>query len=157
MSYHNGSVWPHDNSLIGAGLYRYGCIDAGESIVTALFDAARTEPLYRLPELYCGFPRVPALEDAPVAYPVSCSPQAWAAGAAPLLVRSMLGLDVDLAKDQLIVNPALPPWLESVTLRSMEVLGRQVSLSIRRERHGYAVDASEPVIRGSAHHSVVSS
>jgi glycogen debranching enzyme len=157
MSYHNGSVWPHDNSLIGAGLYRYGFFTSAKAITTALFDAARTEPLYRLPELYCGFPRRATLEDAPVAYPVSCSPQAWAAGSAPLLVRSMLGLDVDLAADRLIVDPALPAWLGSITLRNMEVLGRQVSLSFRREGRDYAIDASEPVIRASVHYPVVSS
>ncbi|HKG25273.1 MAG TPA: glycogen debranching N-terminal domain-containing protein, partial [Thermomicrobiales bacterium] len=78
MSYHNGSVWPHDNSLIAAGLYRYGHAAAAGQIARALFAAAQTYPQERLPELYCGFARQEATDDAPVAYPVSCSPQAWA-------------------------------------------------------------------------------
>ena len=94
MSYHNGSVWPHDNSLIAAGLARYGEMGGLERIAGALFTAAEHLPERRLPELYCGFPRnEEAAADGPVQYPVSCSPQAWAAGAAPLLMRAMLGLE----------------------------------------------------------------
>ncbi|HZA94480.1 MAG TPA: glycogen debranching N-terminal domain-containing protein, partial [Gemmatimonadales bacterium] len=86
MSYHNGSVWPHDNSLIAAGLGRYGEIEGLERIASALFTAAEHLPDHRLPELYCGFPRnEDAAADGPIQYPVSCSPQAWAAGATSLV------------------------------------------------------------------------
>ena len=81
MSYHNGSIWPHDNSLIAAGFYGYGLDEAGASVLDALLAAALADPDYRLPELYCGFPRRNEPNDRPVSYPVSCSPQAWAAGA----------------------------------------------------------------------------
>jgi glycogen debranching enzyme len=135
MSYHNGSVWPHDNSLIGAGFYRYGDREAGEALTTALFDAAAIAPLRRLPELYCGFART--MEDhidCPVAYPVSCTPQAWAAGAMPLLLREMLGLEVDLSNRTLVVNPTLPLWLNTVTIHDLRVLGHRGSITFRREQ-----------------------
>jgi glycogen debranching enzyme len=134
MSYHNGSVWPHDNSLIGAGFYRYGDRDAGHALTTALFDAAAIAPLRRLPELYCGFARTLTDHiDCPVAYPVSCTPQAWAAGALPLLLRAMLGIEVDLANKMLVVNPSLPLWLNTVIIDDLRVLGMRGSLTFRRD------------------------
>lgn len=148
MSYHNGSVWPHDNSLIAAGLFSFGLAADGNAIATALFDAARSDPRARLPELYCGFPREERADAAPVAYPVSCSPQAWAAGAAPLLLRSMLGLSVDPAAHRLVIAPALPDWLDSVTIRHLPVLGRTVSLSLRRMGDDYEIESDRPVARG---------
>ena len=86
MSYHNGSVWPHDNSLIAAGFARYGHKSAIDRVFTGLFDAASYMDLRRLPELYCGFQR--GRERGPTLYPVACSPQAWAAGT-PLLPCSL--------------------------------------------------------------------
>lgn len=141
MSYHNGSVWPHDNSLIVAGLYRYGQAESGHKLAESLFAAARADPLDRLPELYCGFARRSGTDDAPVAYPVSCSPQAWAAATPPLLIRAMLGLQVDLGARRLSVSPALPVWLNEVTLRGLQVLGRRGSLTVRRQGSGYDVHA----------------
>ena len=131
MSYHNGSVWPHDNSLIGAGFFHYADADAGHSVASALLDAAAVDPLDRLPELYCGFARSADLGEAPVAYPVSCSPQAWAAGALPLLLRAMLGLRVDLANRTLLVNPSLPAWLKRVAIHDLRVLGHRGTLEVR--------------------------
>lgn len=87
ISYHNGSIWPHDNSLVGYGCYRYGRLDAGDRILAGLIAAAAPIPDLRLPELYCGFEADGFAATRPVAYPVSCSPQAWAAGAIPLLLR----------------------------------------------------------------------
>jgi glycogen debranching enzyme len=90
MSYHNGSVWPHDNALIAAGLKRYGFVRSTNRVATALFDAAIHADYLRLPELFCGFTR--RSPNRPVSYPVACSPQAWAAGAPFLMLQSMLGI-----------------------------------------------------------------
>jgi glycogen debranching enzyme len=141
MSYHNGSVWPHDNSLIGDGLYRYGHASAGHAIAEALFAVARAYFLDRLPELCCGFARQEGTDDAPVAYPVSCSPQAWAAAAMPLLVRAMLGLRVEIGTGRISVAPALPTWLNEITIRDLHVRGRRGSLAVRRAGEGYDVIA----------------
>lgn len=147
MSYHNGSVWPHDNSLIIAGMRRYGHAPEANELIRSLLDAALTQPLTRLPELYCGYARSGDVvaTAAPVEYPVSCSPQAWAAGTAPLLVRTLLGLDVDLDRERLLVNPALPPWLNELSLDHMHVLGQNASISVRRAGTDYVVKASGPV------------
>ncbi|MDQ3694606.1 MAG: amylo-alpha-1,6-glucosidase [Chloroflexota bacterium] len=155
MSYHNGSVWPHDNSLIAAGLHSYGHADDANRIASALVAAAETDPLARLPELYCGFARAEeAARLAPVAYPVSCSPQAWAAAASQLLVRSMLGLRIDVAAGSLLVEPALPPWLNEVTIHDLEVLGQRCSLAVRRSGDAYAIASEGPMLlmagRGTA-------
>ncbi len=144
MSYHNGSIWPHDNSLIAAGLARYGHRGAANHIASALFDVSTSDPLDRLPELYCGFPR-DKITGAPVAYPVSCSPQAWAAASGPLLFAAMLGLRLDLPGGHLLIDPALPPWLDEATLHGLEVRGEAVSLKVRRSGIGYDVASSGPV------------
>jgi glycogen debranching enzyme len=146
MSYHNGSVWPHDNSLIAAGLARYGDVSGLERIAAGLFAAADRRPDHRLPELYCGFARHDeAIADAPVPYPVSCSPQAWAAGAAPLLMRAMLGLEADLDKEMLRVAPAFPNWLSRVRIDGLEALGRRFDLEVIRDGTGYRAQSDGPV------------
>ncbi len=146
MSYHNGSVWPHDNSLAAAGLFAYGHAEAGQRVARSLVAAGSSEPLARLPELYCGFPRAGAGDDGPVAYPVSCSPQAWAAAAPQLLVRAMLGLDVDLAARRLIVAPLLPPWLNEVRIERLCVFGQLASLTVRRSESGHDIRSSGDVV-----------
>jgi glycogen debranching enzyme len=88
MSYHNGSIWPHDCSIAASGLSRYGMNDAAGRIFTALFDAACRFPDFRLPELFCGFPRHAG--EAPVSYPSACTPQAWASGAVFLMLQASL-------------------------------------------------------------------
>jgi len=145
MSYHNGSIWPHDNSLIAAGLSAYGHHDLANKITTALLDASASVPLARLPELYCGFARVGALGDAPVPYPVSCSPQAWASAAAPLLIRAMLGLEMDLTRCCLAVKPNLPAWLSTITLSGMEVMGQNCELTVRRADSDYVLETDGPI------------
>jgi glycogen debranching enzyme len=146
MSYHNGSVWPHDNSLIAAGLARYGDHAGLERITTALFAAADRIPGHRLPELYCGFARDDAAAaDAPVPYPVSCSPQAWAAGSPFLIVRALLGLEPDPSSGGVRIAPHLPPWLDRVQLEGMHVLGHRFDLAVAREGGGYRVASDGPV------------
>jgi len=142
MSYHNGSIWPHDNSLIAAGCYRYGLIHTGEAVLDALVDAAATASDLRLPELYCGFARRQEPNDRPVAYPVSCVPQAWAAGALPLLTRSILGLEADTRHGILTVTPRFPDWLEWLEIPNLRVVGQTGALRVTRIVEGYEVDAS---------------
>jgi glycogen debranching enzyme len=141
MSYHNGSVWPHDNSLVASGFYRYGHADAGHRVLRSLTDAALTDPLFRLPELFCGFQREGLPDETPVRYPVSCSPQAWAAGSLPLLLRHSLGLQVDPTTRTLLVEPNLPDWLSSVAIDGLSVLGARGSLIVLRLGDEYRVEA----------------
>jgi glycogen debranching enzyme len=146
MSYHNGSVWPHDNSIIAAGLGQYGERDGLARIASALFAAAERMPLFRLPELYCGFPRNErAAADAPVEYPVGCSPQAWAAGAVQLLARAMLGLEADPWRGVLRVAPALPAWLPRLRLEGLTALGHTFDLDVERDTLGYRVISDGPI------------
>jgi glycogen debranching enzyme len=151
MSYHNGSVWPHDNSLIAAGLGRYDAWEGVERVGAALFTAAERFPDCRLPELYCGFPRHEgAAASAPVRYPVGCSPQAWAAGAVFLLLRAMLGLEPDPRRGQIRVAPALPAWLNRVQIEGMPALGRTFDLTVERDGGEYRVTGDGPVAAAKA-------
>ncbi len=132
MSYHNGSVWPHDNALIAAGLKRYGFLTTTNRIATAMFDAAIHSDYMRLPELFCGFTR--RSPSRPVQYPVACSPQAWAAGAPFLLLQAMLGISAAAHENLLTVNkPHLPRWLNQVEIRNLRVGENTLSLIFRRE------------------------
>jgi glycogen debranching enzyme len=135
MSYHNGSVWPHDNAIAAAGLKRYGFHAATARIASALFEVASAAHDFRLPELFCGFHR----DDSPaiVSYPVACIPQAWAAAAPFLLVQSMMGVSAHAPSNTLTVDrPMLPDWLESVELRGVRVARSRVTLSFRRSGPG---------------------
>ena len=136
MSYHNGSIWPHDNSLIISGLYRYGEHHLAVKVVEGLLEAAAVYPILRLPELYCGFDRDDAVNDAPVAYPVSCNPQAWASGALPYVVRSIAGLEASPRQNSLLVSPHLPCWLDRIEFKNLRVLGQKGSLLIERAKRG---------------------
>ena len=132
MSYHNGSVWPHDNALIAAGLKRYGFVRGTNRVATALFDAATHADYMRLPELFCGFTR--RSPNRPVSYPVACSPQAWAAGAPFLMLQAMLGISARAHEDRLTVHmPHLPPWLNTVELHNLRIGDSRMSLVFRRE------------------------
>ena len=132
MSYHNGSVWPHDNALIAAGLKRYGLTRAANRVATALFDAAVQAETLRLPELFCGFTR--RAPNRPVRYPVACSPQAWAAGAPFLMLQAMLGISARADLRLLTVHaPSLPTWLNTVEVRDLRIADARLSLVFRRE------------------------
>jgi glycogen debranching enzyme len=142
MSYHNGSVWPHDNSLIAAGFARYGHKSAIDRVFKGLFDAASYMDLRRLPELYCGFQR--GRQRGPTLYPVACSPQAWAAGTPLLLLQSSLGLEFDPDRNEILLRkPRLPPFLEEVTLRNLRLGHSTVDLMLRRHN----TDVSLQVLR----------
>ena len=115
-SYHNGSVWPHDNALIAEGLRRYGFREEANRVARSLLDAA-THFEYRLPEVFGGHSRVEGR--GPVEYPTSCSPQAWAAGTIPLLARTMLGVEPDNASRRLSVMPVLPDGVAWLRLKGV--------------------------------------
>jgi glycogen debranching enzyme len=121
-SYHNGSVWPHDNSLIAYGLLRYGFREEANRIAAALLDAA---PHFedRLPELFAGYSRREARE--PVELPRSCSPQAWAAGTVVLLVRAMLGAEPDLEGRRLLTTPVLREGVKYLRLEGVPAFGER--------------------------------
>ena len=133
IGYHTGSVWPHDNSLIAAGMKRYGFEDAANRLVGPVLEAAQRFPEFRLPELFCGFDR----EDAhiPVPYPVACSPQAWAAASSFLFLTTMLGLRAHADRHELeLRHPHLPDWLGKVTLTNLRVGEASVDLLFHRWR-----------------------
>jgi glycogen debranching enzyme len=142
MSYHNGSVWPHDNALIAAGFARYGATDRAAQVLSALFDTSGAVEDRRLPELFCGFPR--AGQRRPVPYPVACRPQAWAAGSVLLLLQSALGLRIEAWERRLTMRGAvLPEWLERVDIRGLRVGEACVDLRVDRGRFGAAVEVME--------------
>jgi glycogen debranching enzyme len=133
LSYHRGSVWPHDNSLIAHGMALNEFRGPALQVLTALFQAALKFRDYRLPELFCGVQR--GENDEPVHYPVSCSPQAWASGAMFLMLSSVLGIRPSAQRKELtIVNPELPDWLDHLHIRSLRVGKSRVGLDY--SRHG---------------------
>jgi glycogen debranching enzyme len=133
VGYHTGSVWPHDNSIIAAGMKRAGRHDAADRIASRMFEAAQRSPDFRLPELFCGFDR--GVADMPVPYPVACSPQAWAAATPLFLLQTMLGMRANAADGILELDrPHLPSWLGKVTVHELQVGDRNVDLLFHRWR-----------------------
>ncbi len=132
MSYHNGSIWPHDNALIASGLSRYGHQAEAVRLLGALFDAAQHMDLKRMPELFCGFERREGR--GPTQYPVACLPQSWAAGAVFMLLDACLGLSIDaLARRIRFAQPTLPPFLDHVTMTGLAVGNSTVDIQLHRD------------------------
>ena len=139
MSYHNGSVWPHDNALIGMGLSRYGLKAHASRIFAGLFDVAFYQDLRRLPELLCGFIRRP--RRGPTSYPVACAPQAWAAAAPFGLLGALLGLKLVHRRNEIRLNdPVLPDFLDELTLRGLELGRSRVDLLLHRHGNDVTVN-----------------
>jgi glycogen debranching enzyme len=139
ISYHNGSIWPHDNALIAAGLARYGFKQRCAQLFGAFADASHHFDLHRMPELFCGFDR--ASSEGPTLYPVACAPQAWSAGSAFLFMQSCLGLAIDAPAHRVILErPYLPASIGSVTIRSLRV--GDATLDLACYRHGDDVSVS---------------
>ena len=131
MSYHNGSIWPHDNAVVSQGLSRYGFRDLPLRVLEGLFSLSLMVDLHRLPELFCGFPR--RQDQGPTLYPVACSPQSWAAGAVYMLLQSCLGMTLDAPHHRLqFEHPALPDFLDELKLRNLRVGDSSVDLTLRR-------------------------
>jgi len=138
-SYHNGSIWPHDNSLIALGLARYGHSDLAARLTTAVLDAAINMDLRRLPELYCGMRR--RRDKGPILYPVACSPQAWAAATPFAMLQACLGLEVDASQRLARLRyPRLPERLHSVEVRGLPIGDASVDLLLRRHGDDVAVN-----------------
>lgn len=130
MSYHNGSIWPHDTAICGAGLARYGERDSVVGLMSGTFESAVHFNM-RLPELFCGFTRSPG--EAPIAYPVACLPQAWSAGSAFMLMQACLGLEIDGWDGEIrVTRPRLPIGIDTLTLRHLGVGGTRVDLTFQR-------------------------
>jgi glycogen debranching enzyme len=145
IGYHTGSVWPHDNALIGCGLRRYGFDGDFDRLFGALLEASSQFADYRLPELFGGQQRTPG--ESPVPYPVACRPQAWAAGSIPYLLMAGLGLRPDgLARRLRVVRPLLPPWVERLEVEGLRVAGARVDL--RFERSGDEVALTDASVGG---------
>jgi glycogen debranching enzyme len=134
MSYHNGSIWPHDTTLCVAGISRYGARGHAVRIASEIFEAANHFHM-RLPELYCGFPRIEGQGPAP--YPVACLPQAWSSGSVFMLLQACLGLSVDgRLKTVHIERPMLPPGIESLDIVNLAVGNGRIDLQFRHIGHG---------------------
>jgi len=152
MSYHNGSIWPHDNALIALGLARYGLKHSVAHLFKALFDAASYMDLRRLPELFCGFRREKGR--GPTLYPVACAPQAWASATPFTLLEAALGLEFDAERGEIrLRNPRLPAFLNEVVLRELQ-LGPS-SVDLRVSRHGDEVALEVLRTRGRIQVSIV--
>jgi glycogen debranching enzyme len=138
LSYHNGTVWPHDNALCAMGMSAYGEVERAGEVLTGLWQAAQHFRLLRFPELFCGLGRDGGR--FPVHYPVACSPQAWSSAAWMLLVRAVLGLFPDAHAHTLHVRfPSLPPWLDELTLEGVRVGAARATLRfLRGPRAAYA-------------------
>ena len=133
IAYHNGSVWPHDNAIIAAGMARYHLGHHAERLLQGMFDACQEVDMQRLPELVCGFARMPGA--GPTLYPVACAPQSWSAGAVYLLLSACLGLDIDGPEQRIrFTYPRLPGFLETVWISGLRVGEALVDLELRR--HG---------------------
>jgi glycogen debranching enzyme len=132
LSYHNGSVWPHDNALIASGLARYGYKNSAGKILLALMDVSSVLELHRLPELFCGLDRRHG--EGPTLYPVACAPQAWAAAASFMLIQSCLGLTVQGQHSRVVFNrPALPEGIPQLSIRGLRVGDASVDLLFERQ------------------------
>jgi len=139
MSYHNGSVWPHDNALVALGFARYGLKDAVVRLFSAMFDAATHMDLRRLPELFCGFQR--QRQRGPTLYPVACTPQAWASAVPFALLAASLGFEFDTHKAEIrLRDPRLPPFLEEITIRGLRLGRSEADLRIRRSSGSVELD-----------------
>jgi glycogen debranching enzyme len=127
ISYHCGSVWPHDSAIVAAGLMRYGMVEPAQRVILSLFDAAVTQR-GRLPELYSGLDRseFPSV----VGYPTSCSPQAWASGAPLLCLRTLLRLDPWVPHGKVWLSPVLPPGIGPLQVQRIPLGGRRITVAV---------------------------
>src|ERR1700722_3391283 len=152
MSYHDGSIWPHDNALIALGFARYGLKRPVDALFKGLFDAASYMDLRRLPELFCGFQR--ERRRGPTLYPVACAPQAWASATPFTLLEAALGLEFDVGRGEIrLRDPRLPAFLNEVVLRDLQLGASSVDLRVRR--HGTEVSLEVMRTRGRIRVSIV--
>jgi len=138
MSYHNGSVWPHDNAVIAIGFARYGMKAEAARVFEALFDAAKNQDLRRLPELFCGFIRRP--RRSPTPYPVACSPQAWAASAMFGVLGACLGVEQAYAQNEIrFCEPFMPAFVDEIVLSNVHLGESRADLRLHRYENDVAI------------------
>lgn len=139
MSYHDGSIWPHDNALIALGLARYGLKHSVEAVFKGLFDTAAYMDLRRLPELFCGFQR--EKRRGPTLYPVACAPQAWASATPFTLLEAALGIEFDIARGEIrFRDPRLPSFLQHVILRDVRLGESSVDICLRKHHDDVSLE-----------------
>jgi glycogen debranching enzyme len=139
MSYHNGSVWPHDVAMIASGFARYGFRREAMKLTAGLFDASIFIEHQRLPELFCGFTR--RRGEGPTAYPVACSPQAWSVGSVFMLLEACLHMEINAPnKKVLFRNPSLPDFLDSILITGLQLGTERVSLELHRYKGSIGLD-----------------
>jgi glycogen debranching enzyme len=127
ISYHNGSIWPHDNAILAAGFARYGMKHACTRLLEAMFEASHHFELGRMPE-------------GPTLYPVACAPQAWAAGAVFMLLQACIGLELDAPHRRVVITkPHLPPCIEHLAIRSLRVADAVIDLAFHRRTDDVSV------------------
>ena len=142
VSYHNGSVWPHDNALLAAGMAKYGFKEQAGRVLTGLMDVSNFVDLHRLPELFCGLER--RAGEGPTQYPVACAPQAWAAGAVFMVLEACLGIRVSSGKKEVVFDqPFLPPALPDLSIRNLRVGTDSIDLDLQRSGNSVHVEVSE--------------
>ena len=145
LSYHNGTIWPHDNSLIAMGFGSYGFAHDAGKVLDGLYHASQHFRHRRLPELFCGMERRPG--EFPVHYPVACTPQAWSSAAFFLMLRASLGLYPDAPRGKLTVkNPHLAPWVSEVKIRRMKI--GKTSVDLHFTKSGESCFAAVPLMDG---------
>ncbi|MBX7157441.1 MAG: amylo-alpha-1,6-glucosidase [Verrucomicrobiae bacterium] len=138
MSYHNGSIWPHDNAILALGLARYGFKNLAMKLIKGFFDASLFLDLHRLPELFCGFPRRSA--EGPTLYPVACLPQAWASASVFFFLQAILGLSIDSLEKKIIFHyPVLPECIQEITLKNITVGKSQADVLLQRHRKDVSI------------------
>jgi glycogen debranching enzyme len=139
LSYHNGSIWPHDNALVAAGLRRYGNVQGFLDVFAGILNAVEQTVDWRVPELFCGFPRTDGSK--PIPYPVACAPQAWSSGAMLQFVSTLLGLSVEGAKGRVLFDdPVMPPWLDWLEVSGLAVPGGTLDFAAVRGRTSCSIE-----------------
>lgn len=146
MSYHNGSIWPHDNAMLALGLSRYGCREHARTLLSGLFEAAWLTELYRLPELFCGFARERSSQ-GPVPCPLACAPQAWASAAVFGLLAACLNITFDPSNRQVRLHRPLPPsFLQRLQIHNLK-LGKETVTVDCKHRNDESDGKTTAVVR----------
>ena len=142
LSYHNGSIWPHDNAIVASGIARYGFKELAGKILLGLLDVSSQVDLHRLPELFCGLNRRSG--EGPTLYPVACSPQAWAAAAVFLVLQACLGISVEESNRRIVFErPFLPDGLPQVCIKNLRCGTSPVDLLLERQNNEVRIEATQ--------------
>ena len=142
LSYHNGSVWPHDNAIVSMGMARYGFREFAGRVLMSMLDVSSGVDLHRLPELFCGVERREG--EGPTLYPVACSPQSWAAASVFMLLQACLGISVDGGKKRMIFDrPYLPEGIPQLWIRNLRIHDSRLDLSLQQNAGAVRIEVTE--------------